>query len=534
MAARQAHNLKVVGSNPTPATSFSFLLVLLLFDMIYVIHKVNIKISMQKEYLFLGDESVNNGRYLLAVFHIIPVEGLRLADVATEIAAESSTGSSISIGSSTEFSHSNNAKVYKIDEEKNLVWIAYPWDIFDSDGNVQNILTFIAGNIFGVSEVKACKLLDVYFPPEMLVQYDGPSYTLDDMREYLGVWDSPILGTIIKPKIGLSSHQYAELAYDFWAGGGMFVKNDEPQANQSFCPYEKMVDAIRIAMDRAEDETGKPKIHSFNVSAADFDTMLRRCDYIISKMRPGSFAFLIDGVTAGWMAVQTLRKRYPNVFIHFHRAGHGAYTRSENPIGYSVAVLTKFARLAGASGIHTGTAGVGKMAGDPETDITAAHLALRIGASGPHFDQVWTKVTNKDLDIVDMVEAEQRRWNADLRETFEERILTKSNYYYPNDPSRVILKMSPIISGGLNPMLLKEFIEVMGTIDYITTMGGGVHSHPEGTRGGAAALVQAYEAWKAGIEIEEYAKQNRELSLAIEFYTQNKTNTHKLKGYESV
>jgi len=73
------------------------------------------------------------------------------------------------------------------------------------------------------------------------------------------------------------------------------------------------------------------------------------------------------------MAVQTLRRKYPDVFIHFHRAGHGAYTRPENPIGFTVLVLSKFARLAGASGIHTGTAGVGKMAGSPEEDVTAAH-----------------------------------------------------------------------------------------------------------------------------------------------------------------
>ncbi len=104
-------------------------------------------------------------------------------------------------------------------------------------------------------------------------------------------------------------------------------------------------------------------MHSFNVSAADFDTMIQRCEIIRnSGMEPGSYAFLIDGTTAGWMAVQTLRRHYPDVFIHFHRAGHGAYTRPENPIGYSVLVLSKFARLAGASGIHTGTAGVGKMA----------------------------------------------------------------------------------------------------------------------------------------------------------------------------
>ncbi len=489
---------------------------------------------MQKEYLFLGNEEVHNERYLLTVFHIIPSEGLTLEDVATEIAAESSTGTSIAVKSATDFSSSNNARVYKIDKEKNLVWIAYPWDIFDTGGNVQNILTFIAGNIFGVSEVKACKLLDVYFPPEMLVHYDGPSYTLDDMREYLGVWDAPILGTIIKPKIGLTSNQYAELAYDFWTGGGMFVKNDEPQANQSFCPYEKMVDSIRIAMDRAEQETGKAKVHSFNVSAADFDTMISRCDYVASKMKPGSYAFLIDGITAGWMAVQALRRRYPNVFLHFHRAGHGAYTREENPIGYSVAVLTKFARLAGASGIHTGTAGVGKMAGNPEIDITAAHLALRVGAQGPYFKQIWTKVTDSDKDIVDMVNFEDSRWKGELRDSFEDRKEAKSNYYYPNDNSRVVLKMAPIISGGLNPTLIKEFIEVMGTIDYITTMGGGIHAHPGGTKDGAKALIQAYEAWQQGITIEEYAKENQELAIAIDFYTKNRTNTHKLRGYESV
>ena len=48
---------------------------------------------------------------------------------------------------------------------------------------------------------QCCKLIDVWFPPVMLEQYDGPSYTLDDMRRYLGVYNRPILGTIIKPKM---------------------------------------------------------------------------------------------------------------------------------------------------------------------------------------------------------------------------------------------------------------------------------------------------------------------------------------------
>jgi ribulose-bisphosphate carboxylase large chain len=100
-----------------------------------------------------------------------------------------------------------------------MVKIAFPWRLFDRNGNIQNIFTYIAGNIFGMGDVKGLKLIDVWFPPVMLEQYDGPSYTLDDMRKYLNVYDRPILGTIIKPKMGLSSAEYAEVCYDFWVGG---------------------------------------------------------------------------------------------------------------------------------------------------------------------------------------------------------------------------------------------------------------------------------------------------------------------------
>ncbi len=483
---------------------------------------------MQREYLHLGDSEVNNGNYLLALFKIVPAKGMSLEEAASEVAAESSTGSNVKVGSATPFSTHLNARVYQIDEAQNLVWIAYPWEIFDSDGNVQNILTFIAGNIFGVGQVEGCKLLDVYFPPQMLVQYDGPSYTIDDARRYLELYDSPLLGTIIKPKIGLTSSEYAELCYDFWVGGGHFVKNDEPQANQHFCPYDKMVQGIRYAMDRAEQETGHTKLHSFNVSSADFDIMLRRADYVARTMKPGSYVFLVDGITAGWMAVQTMRRHYPNVFLHFHRAGHGAMTRSQNPIGYSVPVLTKFARLAGASGIHTGTAGVGKMEGSPEVDATAAQLALRLKAKGPHFTQAWSRVDESDADVQKLIVREEQQWNMPLRELVKQRTAGRELTTTEPRDYRVVPRMCPIISGGLNPVLLPEFLDVIGTIDFIVTMGGGIHSHPGRTQAGARAVVQSYEAWKLGVPVEEYAKDNEELKVAIEYFNKHGTQAQRL------
>lgn len=426
---------------------------------------------MQKDYINLNLKNPYGGAYLLTVFHLVPATGNDILGVASEVAAESSTGSNVRVVD-TKFAAGLDAQVYKVDKKKSLVWIAYPWRIFDRGGNIQNILTFIAGNIFGVADVKALKLLDVWFPKEMLKHYDGPKVSMPELRKYLKVYNRPILGTIIKPKIGLKPHEYAHKAYLFWSGGGDFVKNDEPQSDQDFCPFNKTVDKIREAMDKAEDETGHTKVHSFNISAADLDTMKKRAEYVIKKMKPGSYCFLVDGITAGWSALQTSRRLWPNVFLHFHRAGHGAMTRPENPIGYTAGVLSKFARLAGTSGVHTGTAGIGKMAGTVKEDIFAAHAAYLPKVKSDFFEQDWHGMKG-----------------------------TVS-----------------IASGGLNPTRLAPYIKVIGHVDFITTMGGGVHAHPMGTRGGATALVQACEAWQKKVSIEKYAKNHKELALAIEFY----------------
>lgn len=468
----------------------------------------------QKAYVDLNLENPKNGEYLLAIFHIMPSENLNILQAASEVAAESSTGTNFKVKTETAFSRKLNALVYQVDLEKNLVWIAYPWRIFDRGGNIQNIFTFIAGNILGMKEVNALKLLDVWFPPSMLEHYDGPSYTIDDMRKYLDVYKRPILGTIVKPKIGLTAAEYAEVCYDFWAGGGDFVKNDEPQADQDFCQYDVMVKYVKEAMDKAVKETKKKKVHSFNVSAPDFDTMIKRCELIRNAgFEKGSYAFLIDGITAGWMAVQTLRRKYPDVFIHFHRAGHGGFTRPENPFGFSVLVLSKFARLAGVSGIHTGTAGVGKMKGSPKEDITAANNILRLISKGHFFEQSWSRISENDKDILHLIKQD----NA------HHVILEEEDW-------RGIKKCCPIISGGLNPTLLKPFIEVMGGIDFITTMGAGCHAHPKGTKAGAKALIQACEAYIKGIEIKEYAKKHKELAESIEFFTKNKTKPNVSEG----
>ena len=170
----------------------------------------------QLAYVNLDLPNPKNGQYMLLAAHFQPGKSMNILQEACEVAAESSTGTNFLVETETAFSKEMNALVYKVDIEKELIWIAYPWRLFDRGGNIQNILTYIAGNVFGMKEVKALKILDVWFPPAMLEQYDGPSYTLADMRKYLNVYNRPILGTIIKPKMGLTSAEYAEVCYDFW------------------------------------------------------------------------------------------------------------------------------------------------------------------------------------------------------------------------------------------------------------------------------------------------------------------------------
>src|SRR3989338_5863332 len=141
----------------------------------------------QQAYVNFKIHNIKNGEYLLTVFHLLPGEKLNILQAAAEVAAESSTGTNFPVKTETSFSREMNALVYKIDLSKNLVWIAYPWRIFDRGGNVQNILTFIVGNVLGMKEISALKMLDIWFPAAMLEQYAGPSYTLDDMRKYLQV-----------------------------------------------------------------------------------------------------------------------------------------------------------------------------------------------------------------------------------------------------------------------------------------------------------------------------------------------------------
>ncbi|MFZ3260662.1 MAG: ribulose-bisphosphate carboxylase [Thiobacillus sp.] len=431
-------------------------------------------LSLKEEDLIKGD------KHILVAYHMQPATGYGYLEVAAHIAAESSTGTNVEVSTTDDFTKGVDALVYFIDEAKGVMKVAYPNDLFDrnvTDGRAMlvSFLTLAIGNNQGMGDVKHLQMQDFYVPWSMLRQFDGPAKDITDLWDILGrprTDGGYIAGTIIKPKLGLRPEPFAHAAYQFWLGGD-FIKNDEPQGNQVFCPVKKVIPLVYDAMKRAMDETGQAKLFSMNITADDHYEMLARADFALETFGPDAnkVAFLVDGYVGGPGMITTARRQYPQQYLHSHRAGHGAVTSPSAVRGYTAFVLAKMSRLQGASGIHVGTMGYGKMEGGRD-DRNIAYMIERDSADGPYFHQEW----------------------------------------HGMKPT------TPIISGGMNALRLPGFFENLGHGNVINTSGGGSYGHIDSPAAGAISLRQSYECWKAGADPIEFAKEHKEFARAFESF----------------
>ncbi len=423
---------------------------------------------------------IKGGKHILVAYTMTPAAGVGYLEAAAHIAAESSTGTNVEVSTTDDFTKGVDALVYFIDEAKGIMKVAYPNDLFDRnviDGRamIVSFLTLAIGNNQGMGDIENLQMQDFYVPQRMLQLFDGPSKDISDLWRILGrpIKDGGyISGTIIKPKLGLRPEPFAKAAYQFWLGGD-FIKNDEPQGNQVFCPIKKVLPLVYDSLKRAQDETGDAKIFSMNITADDHYEMLARADFALETFGPDAdkVAFLVDGYVGGPGMVTTARRQYPNQYLHYHRAGHGAVTSPSSKRGYTAFVLAKMSRLQGASGIHVGTMGFGKMEGGKD-DRIIAYMCERDSVDGPYYHQEW----------------------------------------YGMKPT------TPIISGGMNALRLPGFFENLGHGNVINTAGGGAYGHIDSPAAGAKSLRQAYECWKSGSDPIQYAKEHKEFARAFESF----------------
>ena len=385
---------------------------------------------------------------LICTFSVEP-EAISLKEAAGGVAAESSVGTWTELTTEKPYVKRLAAHVYSI--EGSEVEIAYPKELFEP-ANMPNILSSVAGNVFGLKALKNLRLLDIEFPKQILNSFKGPAFGISGIRKLLKVPKRPLVGTIIKPKLGLETKDHAKVAYEAWFGGCDVVKDDENLSSQSFNPFEERLSQTLESRDKAQEETNERKVYMINITA-ETQTMLKRAQSVVDQ---GGEYVMVDILTCGWSALQTLRDQEFKLVIHAHRAGHAAFTK--NPLhGIAMKPIAIVARVIGVDQLHVGTV-VGKMS------ETKAEVEENIGAC-------------------------------------------KSELGY-------LKPVLPVASGGLHPRLVPALMETFGS-DFVIQAGGGIHGHQGGTIAGAKAMRQAVDATLYGRTLEEYAKNHQELAVAL-------------------
>jgi len=410
-----------------------------------------------------------NDNDLIAMYYVeLSPDCKDLEQACEEIAKESSIGTWTEIATlSADVAERLKPSAFYIDPEHNIVKIAYTKELFEAE-NLPQILSAIAGNIFGMKVLKYLRLLDIGFPKAIIEKYMGPKYGIAGIRKQTKIRDRPLLGTIVKPKVGLNEKEHAKVCGEAWRGGLDIVKDDENLTSMTFNRFDKrIVETLKIK-DKIESETGERKFYMPNITAP-LTTMKKRADFVIDN---GGKYVMVDIVTIGFSALQEIRDYLENkeVIIHAHRAMHAAFTRNKKH-GMTMLVLAKLMRLIGMDQLHTGTV-VGKMEGGKQEVLEINKIITE------------QKIMGNNLSILD------QEWN-NIKPTL------------------------PVASGGLSPLDVPELMKILG-IDMVYQFGGGCHGHPDGTEAGARAIRQAIDAELENSDLKEFAKTHSELSRAIE------------------
>lgn len=390
---------------------------------------------------------------VICSFYIEP-EGIGINEASGGVAAESSVGTWTELTTVKDYVEKLAAHVFSI--KGNKVKIAYPLELFEP-GNMPSILSSVAGNVFGLRAVRNLRLTDIDFPSALTDSFDGPRFGIKGIRKLLKVYDRPLIGTIIKPKLGLKTVDHAKVAYEAWVGGCDIVKDDENLSSQRFNPFKKRLVETLKKRDKAEKETGERKVYMVNVTA-ETGAMISRAECVVDE---GGEYVMVDILTCGFSALQTLRERDLNLVIHAHRAGHATFTKNPKH-GISMRVIAKVARMIGVDQLHVGTV-VGKMF-ETKEEVTENCDALKMELGG-------------------------------------------------------VKQVLPVASGGLHPGLVPALLEFFGK-DFAVQAGGGIHGHPGGTVAGARAMRQAVYAALNGIPLSEFAEKNKELKAALRTWGQ--------------
>jgi ribulose-bisphosphate carboxylase large chain len=334
--------------------------------------------------------------------------------------------------------------------------VTLSWPLHNFGPSLPNLLAAIAGNLWELAPFSGMRLLDLALPPQFLQRYRGPQFGVPGTRHLTGVQGRPLIGTIIKPGVGLSPAATAERVAQIAAAGIDFVKDDELQADGPHCPFEDRLRSVMRVLDTHADRTGKRVMYAVNITG-EIDEMLRRHEQVVAGRNT---CVMVSLNSIGLPALAALRAQC-QVAIHGHRNGWGLLGRSP-AIGMSFIAWQKLWRLAGIDHVHVN--------------------GLR------------NKFCESDQSVV-----------ASARECL-------TPMFPPPHPGCEVM---PVFSSGQSALQAPETYRALGSVDLIHACGGGIVGHPGGIAAGVRSLHQGWEAAVAGIPLAEYARGHRELAEAL-------------------
>jgi ribulose-bisphosphate carboxylase large chain len=315
--------------------------------------------------------------------------------------------------------------------------VTLSWPMDNIGPSLPNLMATVAGNLWELRQLTGLRLLDLRLPLAFAASYGGPKFGVAGTRKLANVRDRPLIATIIKPSIGLSPAETADLVATLCEANVDFIKDDELQSDGAYCPFDQRLRAIMRVVHRHADRTGKKVMFAFNLTG-EIDQMRRRHDLVLAE---GGTCVMASIHSIGLVGMIELG-RHAQLPIHAHRNGWGALNRHP-ALGFEFTAWQKIWRLAGADHVHVN--GIGNKFSETDQSVIASAKACLT----PLFDE------------------------------------------------KPCIAM-PVFSSGQSARQAHQTYAALGSTDLIFAAGGGILAHADGPAAGVAELRAAWDAAIAG------------------------------------
>lgn len=334
----------------------------------------------------------------------------------------------------------------------NRATIQVSWNIENFGYNLPVLISTLQGNLYEIRQFTGLKLMDIDLPASFADHYKGPAFGIDGCRQLTSVQNRPLIGTIIKPSIGLTPEQTAGMVQVLAEAGIDFIKDDELLSSSVNSSFNDRVDAVIDVINAHADRTGKKVMYAFNISG-ETDEMLQRYEKIVNS---GGTCAMISINSVGIAGVKKICDQR-QLAIHGHRNGWGMLTR--HPLlGIDFRAYQKLWRLAGVDQLHV--------------------------------NGIQNKFWESDDSVVGSIQA----------------CLTPLFGGY---------SILPVVSSGQWGGQAFETWRRTQTVDLLYMAGGGIMAHPMGAAAGVKALQQAWQAAVEGDDLAQAAARYPEFAESV-------------------